>query len=81
MQTYHPFLMNPELKIYIFPHILSLTSMQDVYTLAAPLHLMYIGICAIKCKMKLGFHVMTGDLRSLAFHILEMFQLSPSVAF
>ena len=38
MQTCHPFLMNPETKIYIFPYMHSLSDMQDVYTLAAPLY-------------------------------------------
>jgi hypothetical protein len=57
-----PFLMNPELKIYIFPHIRSLTAMQDAYTLVAPLQLAYIGICARKYKMRSSFHVTTKDL-------------------
>ena len=52
-----PFLINPEPKIYIFPHIHSLMALQDAYTLDAPLQLMYIGICARKYKMRLGFHV------------------------
>jgi hypothetical protein len=34
MQTYHPFLMNPELKIYIFPHIRALSAIQQAYTQA-----------------------------------------------
>ena len=51
--------MNPELKIYIFPHIRSLTAMQDAYMLPAPLQLVYIGICAKKYKMRSSFHVTT----------------------
>jgi hypothetical protein len=50
-----PFLINPEPKLYIFPHICYLTALQDAYTLDAPLHLAYIGICAIKYKMGSGF--------------------------
>jgi hypothetical protein len=52
----------PEPKIYIFPHIRSLSVVQDVYTLAAPLKLAYIRIYARKYKMKSGFHVTTKDL-------------------
>jgi hypothetical protein len=55
MQTCHPFLMNPEPKIYIFPHIHSLSVMQDAYTLATPLQPAYIGICAKKYKNEVGF--------------------------
>jgi hypothetical protein len=58
----NPFLINPEPKIYIFPHICSLTALQDAYTLDAPLQLMYIRICARKYKMRSGFHVTTEDL-------------------
>jgi hypothetical protein len=58
----NPFLINLEPKIYIFPHILSLTSLQYVYILVAPLQLAYIGICARKYKMKLSFDVTTKDL-------------------
>jgi hypothetical protein len=58
----NPFLINPEPKIYIFPHIRSLTALQDAYTLDAPLQLAYIGICARKYKMRSGFHVTTEDL-------------------
>jgi hypothetical protein len=47
--------MNPEPKIYIFPHIRSLSAMQDAYTLAAPLQPAYIGICARKYKNEVGF--------------------------
>jgi hypothetical protein len=57
-----PFLINPEPKLYIFPHIHFLTTLQDAYTLAAPLQLVYIGICARKYKMRSGFHVTTNDL-------------------
>jgi hypothetical protein len=42
--------MNPEPKIYIFPHIHSLSAMQDAYTLDAPLQPTYIEICARKYK-------------------------------
>jgi hypothetical protein len=55
--------------------------MQDAYTLAAPLQLVYIRICARKYKMRLGFHVTTKDLRSLDFHKLETFRFGPSVVF
>jgi hypothetical protein len=57
-----PFLINPEPKIHIFSHIRSLTALQDVYMLAAPLQLAYIKICARKYKMRSGFHVTTEDL-------------------
>jgi hypothetical protein len=55
MQDYHPFLMNLELKIYIFPHIHALSAMQQVYMQVAPLQPMYIGICAKKYKTGVGF--------------------------
>jgi hypothetical protein len=32
MQTLIPFLMNPELKIYIFPHICTISTIHHVYT-------------------------------------------------
>jgi hypothetical protein len=48
MQTYHPCLINPELKIHIFPHVCTLPTIQHVYTQAAPLQPVYIGICAKK---------------------------------
>jgi hypothetical protein len=49
-------------KTYIFPHIRSLTSLQDVYMLDSPLHLAYIGICARKYNIRSGLHVTTEDL-------------------
>ena len=55
MKTYHPFLMNTELKIYIFPHICSLSVIQDVYMLVAPLQIVYIGICGKKIQNVVGF--------------------------
>jgi hypothetical protein len=55
----NPLLINPEPKKYIFPHIRFLTSLQDAYTLAAPLQLTYILICSRKYKMKSGFYVTT----------------------
>jgi hypothetical protein len=62
MQISYPFLMNPELKIYIFPHMHFLLVIQDVYMLVDPLQLMYIEICARKYKVRSGFHVTTKDL-------------------
>ena len=55
MQTCHPFLMNPDLKIHIFPHIRALSTIQHVYMQVAPLHPMYIEICARKYKNGVGF--------------------------
>jgi hypothetical protein len=63
MQTYHPFLINPKLKINIFPHIHALSAIQQVYTQAAPLQPMYIGICARKYKN--GVRFPCHDKRSL----------------
>jgi hypothetical protein len=39
---------DPEPKVYIFPHILPLSTMKDAYTLVAPLQPAYIGIFARK---------------------------------
>jgi hypothetical protein len=47
--------MNPEPKIYILPHIHSLSAMQDAYKLTAPLQPAYIEICARKYKNEVGF--------------------------
>jgi hypothetical protein len=58
-------LMNPEPKIHIFPHICSLSVMQDAYTLVAPLQLVYIRICARKYKNEVGFPC--HDRRSMIF--------------
>jgi hypothetical protein len=55
-------LMNPEPKIYIFPHIRFLSAMQDAYMLSSPLQPVYIVICARKYKMTSGFHVVAKDL-------------------
>jgi hypothetical protein len=55
MQTCHPFFMNPEPKIYIFPHISSLLAMQDAYMMATPLQPAYIDICARKYKNEVRF--------------------------
>ena len=55
MQTCHPFLMNLEPKIHIFPHIRTLSSIQHAYTQATPLQPAYIGICAKRYKNGVGF--------------------------
>jgi hypothetical protein len=47
--------MNPETKINIFPLVRTLQVIQHVYTLAAPLEPVYIGICAKKSKINVGF--------------------------
>jgi hypothetical protein len=55
VQTCHPFLMNLELKIYIFPHIHALSTIQHAYMKVAPLQPMYIGICSGKYKNEVRF--------------------------
>jgi hypothetical protein len=47
--------MNLETKINIFPLVLTLQAIQQAYTLAAPLQLVYIGICARKSKLNVKF--------------------------
>jgi hypothetical protein len=47
--------MNPETKINIFPLVCTLQVIQHGYTLAPPLQPMYIGICAKKLKINVGF--------------------------
>jgi hypothetical protein len=48
-------LINPETKTNIFPLVCTLKSIQQAYTLAAPLQPVYIDICARKSKLNVGF--------------------------
>jgi hypothetical protein len=47
--------MNPETKINIFPLVHTLQVIQHAYMIAAPLQPTYIGICARKSKINVGF--------------------------
>jgi hypothetical protein len=63
MQTCHPFLMNPDIKVHIFPHICTLSTIQHAYMRAASLLPTYIRICATKYKNEVEFPC--HDMRSL----------------
>ena len=77
MQNFHLFLQILELKNTFFPHVRTLPTIQHLYSRLQHYRSRILG----SVKMVSVFNVTIGDLWSLAFHILEMFWLSPSVPF